>query len=197
MIPATGFRRLIAPFSALVLMAGVHGASAQEITEAHLEAARSAISAIGATEQFDEILPQAARALKGELIQKDPNLEALITKTVDDKALELASRRADLETECARVYAKSFTEEELNGITTFYNSPTGKKLLAQGPIVTREVIKAAKIWQTGVARDLAENVGAVLAAQAGAAAKAAPDAGANDDAAPAEKPAKPAKPAKK
>lgn len=53
MIPATGFRRLIAPFSALVLMAGVHSAFAQEISESHLEAARAAISAINATEQFD------------------------------------------------------------------------------------------------------------------------------------------------
>ncbi len=86
MIPATWRRRLIAPFSALVLMSGIHAASAQEISEAHLEAARAAISAINATEQFDEILPNAARSLKGELIQKDPNLEALITKTVDDKA---------------------------------------------------------------------------------------------------------------
>ena len=170
MIPATGFRRLIAPFSALVLMSGIHAASAQEITEAHLEAARAAISAINATEQFDEILPNAARALKGELIQKDLNLEALITKTVDDKALALASRRADLETESARVYAKAFSEDELKAIAAFYTSPAGKKLLSEGPIVTREVVKAANIWQNGIARDLATGVAEVLAAQAGAAA---------------------------
>ncbi|MBC2886689.1 DUF2059 domain-containing protein [Ochrobactrum sp. CM-21-5] len=172
MNPATGFRRLIAPFSALVLIAGVHAASAQEISEAHLEAARSAIAAINATEQFDEILPNAARALKGELIQKDPNLEALITKTVDDKALALASRRADLETESARAYAKAFSEDELKAIAAFYTSPAGKKLLSEGPIVTREVVKAANIWQNGIARDLAQSVGEVLAAQAGAAAPA-------------------------
>ncbi|MBR7654468.1 DUF2059 domain-containing protein [Brucella oryzae] len=170
MIPATGFRRLIAPFSALVLMSGIHAASAQEITESHLEAARAAISAIDATEQFDEILPNAARALKGELIQKDPNLEALITKTVDDKALALASRRADLEIESARAYAKAFSEDELKAIAAFYTSPAGKKLLSEGPIVTREVVKAANIWQNGIARDLATGVAEVLAAQAGAAA---------------------------
>lgn len=169
MIPATGFRRLIAPFSALALMAGVHSASAQEISASHLEAARAAIAAIDATEQFDEILPNAARALKGELIQKDPNLETLITKTVDDKALALASRRADLENESARAYAKAFSEDELKAITAFYTSPAGKKLLSEGPIVTREVVKAANIWQNGVARDLAQSVGEVLAAQAGTA----------------------------
>ncbi|MBV2144469.1 DUF2059 domain-containing protein [Falsochrobactrum sp. TDYN1] len=168
MTSATGFRRLIAPFSALVLMAGVHAASAQEISESHLDAARSAIAAIQATDQFDEILPSAARALKAELIQKDPNLEALITKTVDDKALALASRRADLETESARAYANAFSEDELKAIAAFYTSDAGKKLLTEGPIVTREVLKAANIWQNGVARDLAQSVGEVLAAQAGA-----------------------------
>lgn len=170
MIPATGFRRLIAPFSALVLLAGVHAASAQEISASHLEAARAAISAIQATDQFDEILPSAARALKAELIQKDPHLEALITKTVDDKAIALASRRADLETEAARAYANTFSEDELKAIAAFYTSDAGKKLLTEGPIVTREVLRAANIWQNGVARDLAQNVGEVLAAQAGAAA---------------------------
>lgn len=170
MIPATGFRRLIAPLSVFALMAGVHAASAQEITDAHLQAAREAISAIHATEQFDEILPNAARALKGELIQKDPNLEGLITKTVDEKALALAARRLDLETESARAYAKAFSEEELKAISTFYTSPAGKKLLSEGPIVTREVVKAANVWQNGVARDLARDVAEVLAAQAGAAA---------------------------
>ncbi|KAI1694987.1 hypothetical protein Ddc_21592 [Ditylenchus destructor] len=125
MIPATGFRRLIAPFSALVLIS------------------RS----------------------KGELIPKDPNLEALITKTVDDKALALASRRADLETESARAYANAFSEDELKAISAFYTSEAGKKLLAEGPIVTREVVKAANIWQNGIARDLATSVAEVLAAR--------------------------------
>ncbi|MBN9047116.1 MAG: DUF2059 domain-containing protein [Rhizobiales bacterium] len=192
MIPATGFRRLIAPLSAAVLLAGIHAASAQDVTQSQLEAARAAISAIHATDQFDEILPQAARALAAELIQKDPNLQELISKTVDEKALELTARRADLETECARVYAKAFTEDELKAITAFYTSPAGKKLLTEGPIVTREVVKAANIWQNGIARDLAHNVAVVLAAKAPSTPAVAP--ATDDDAAapavPAKKPAK-------
>lgn len=175
MIPATGIRRLIAPFSALVLMTSMHAAMAQEISPSHLQAAREALGAISATEQFDEILPNAARALKAELIQKDPDLEALITKTVDDKAIALAARRSDLENESARVYAKTFSEAELKEISGFYTSAAGKKLLAEGPIVTREVVKAANIWQNGIARDLAQGVGEVLAAQARAAAGQQPE----------------------
>jgi len=167
MTQAIGFRRLIAPFAALAMVAGLHAAQAQDISESHLAAAREAIAAIDATEQFDSILPRAAQALKAELIQKDPNLEDLITKTVDEQALILASRRADLETEAARAYANAFSEEELKAISAFYESPAGKKLISEGPIVTREVLKAANIWQNGIARDLAQSVGDVLAKQEG------------------------------
>ena len=36
-------------------------------------------------------------------------------------------------------------KQELNDIAAFYNSDAGKKLLADGPIVTRELVKAADI----------------------------------------------------
>ena len=41
--------------------------------------------------------------------------------------------------------------------------------------MTREVVKAANIWQNGIARDLATSVAEVLAAQAGATAAPAPE----------------------
>ncbi|MGU3576381.1 DUF2059 domain-containing protein [Brucellaceae bacterium C25G] len=170
----TGLYRLIAPLAALGILAGLQGANAQDVSAAHLNAARSAIAAIGATEQFDAILPQAAAGLKAELIQKDPNLEELISKTVDDKAIALAARRADLETEAARAYANSFSQADLEAIASFYNSETGKKLIAEGPIVTREVINAAGIWQNGIARDLSIGVAETLEEQTKATAPAAP-----------------------
>lgn len=165
MIKAIGVRHFIAPLSAAIMMAGMFTAQAQEISEAHLAAARSAIAAIGATDEFDEILPRAAMMLKSELIQKDPDLEQLINKTVDEKAIALAARRGDLETEAARAYANSFSESDLKAIANFYNSEPGKKLIAEGPIVTREVMRAASIWQNGIARDLAVSVGEALEAE--------------------------------
>lgn len=142
-------------------------AQAQDISETHLKAARAAIASIRATDQFDIILPQAAQGLKMELIQKDPNLQSLINATVDEKAIALAGRRADLEREAATAYARVFSEAELTEIANFYASPTGQKLLSEGNIVTREVLRAAEIWQNGIARDLAQAVGAQIASVVG------------------------------
>ena len=150
------------------LMSMIGGtAVAQDVSESHLQAARQAITAIRATQQFDNILPAAALGLKSQLIQADPNLEPIISATVDEKAIELAGRRRDLETEAARVYANYFTEDELLTIAQFYGSEAGQKLLANGPIATRDVLRAADIWGRGVARDLAESVNTALDERAG------------------------------
>jgi hypothetical protein len=139
-------------------------AAEEPISDSHLKAARAAVSAIHATEDFDKVLPQAAASLKKTLIEKNPDLQELIVKTVDEETLAIAPRRADLEKEAAMAYAKVFSEDDLNAIATFYSSETGKKLLSQGPLVTRDLFKAADIWQRGIARDLSTNVGAKLAA---------------------------------
>ncbi|MCO5071254.1 MAG: DUF2059 domain-containing protein [Rhizobiaceae bacterium] len=144
--------------AAAVFVAIASPVSAQEISESHLKAARAAVDAINATDFYDDILPNAAAALKRELIQKNPDLTSDITSIVDSKALEMAGRRSDLEREAAMAYAKLLSEEDLTAIANFYNSPAGINLLKEGPIVTREVDKAAQIWQNGVARDLAEAV---------------------------------------
>ncbi|WEX11568.1 DUF2059 domain-containing protein [Chelativorans sp. AA-79] len=159
--------RLIALTAAMALTTMTLSAGAQEISEEHLKAARTAIDAINATDPFDNYLPEAAATLKAQLIQQSPNLVNLINATVDEKALELASRRADLEKESALAYARIFSQEDLQNIATFYNSPTGKKLLSDGPIVTREVLQAAEIWRRGVVRDLSNSVVETLQAAAG------------------------------
>lgn len=160
-------------------------ALAQDITDEHLKAARAAVNAIGATDPFDLILPDIAGQLKQTLIQKNPDMQALIEKTVDDKTIALASRRADLEKEAATAYAKVFTAEELNEIAAFYESEAGKKLIAQGPTVITELRKAAEIWQRGIARDLSAEVAKTLNA---AMPKPAPAAQTTEGQAPAPAP---------
>lgn len=153
MINLAGLGRTVAA-TAIILSAVMVPAKAQDVTEDQIKAARAAIAAIAATNGFDNILPNLAERLKNNLIQSSPNYQDLITTTVDNKALELAARRADLEREAATIYAKTFTVEQLNAITAFYTSDAGKKLLNDGPIAQREMIKAADIWAAGVSRDL-------------------------------------------
>ena len=121
-------------------------AMAQDISESHFAAARAALSAIKATDVYDNILPAAAESLKARLIANNIDLEAEISQVVDEQ----------------RVYASAFSEDELKAITAFYTTEAGKKLLSTGPIATREIDKAARIWSAGIERDLLENVSKAL-----------------------------------
>jgi hypothetical protein len=131
-------------------------AADDNISESHLKAARAAIAAIHITDPFDNILPTIALQLKQTMIQGSPNYEALIDEVVDEQALKFASRRSDLEKEAARIYAKAFSEDELNQIAAFYATPAGKKLLKDGPISIRELSKAGDIWAAGISRDMSK-----------------------------------------
>lgn len=139
-----------------ILLAGAFAvpASAQEISEEHLAAARATIDAINATDRYDAILPNLAERLKAEFIQASPNFQEQISAGVDEVAISLAARRSDLEREAATTYAKTFTIDELKAITAFYGTEAGKKLLTNGPLVARELAKSAEIWANGISRDL-------------------------------------------
>ena len=106
-----------------------HSAVAQELSEDHITAARTAIAALGSTDQFDGIIPGAAEQLKINLIRANADLQQVISDTVDEEALKIVPRRADLEKEAAQIYAKAFTKEELVAIANFYSSEPGKKLI--------------------------------------------------------------------
>ena len=143
---------------AMGLFLQLGAASAQEPSAEHLAAARKAIAATSATVAFDNILPQAAFTLKNEMTANNPNKADEITTIVDEETLAIAARRGDLEKEAARIFANTFTESELVEISNFFNSELGQKYLASTPILVRELQKAARIWATGIQRDLVTNV---------------------------------------
>jgi hypothetical protein len=130
-------------------------ARAQEIPADQLAAAREAIKALSVTDRYDDILPTLAERLKAQFIQSSPNFQSQISTIVDEQALALAPRRADLEKEAATIYAKSFSVDELKSISTFFNTEAGKKLMSSTPLVARELGRAAEIWSNGISRDLA------------------------------------------
>lgn len=163
----------VAAASLIVVGIGFAGmARAADVTDEQMKAARAAIKAIGATVPFDNILPNVAEQIKANLIQASPNYQDIISSTVDQKALELAPRRGDLEREAATIYAKAFTVEELNAITAFFDSPVGKKFLKDVPLANRELLKAADIWGAGVQRDLTNESSNALEKIVGAKVKA-------------------------
>jgi hypothetical protein len=143
--------------AALAIAAAISGpALGQEISQSHLDAALVAVQSAGAARGFDTVLPLIAERIKNRLIRVRPDLHQQISAAVDKVALQLVSRRADLDRAVATVWARNFTEDELVTIAEFYKSSTGKKFADIGPRVIADSLKAVEQWSTRVGEELYE-----------------------------------------
>ncbi len=129
-------------------------AAAQEISESRLAAAEMVAKSAPALGNFDNILPGLATEAKDRLIRVRPDLYKEISAVVDEVALKLAARRAELDNDIARIWAKNFTEEELKAINDFYTSDVGEKLKANLSSMGEDILRASRSWTNRVSDEL-------------------------------------------
>jgi len=138
----------------ILLAAGSSYASAQEISPSQLAAGLDVIKSAKASRGFDNVLPSLAVQVEDRLIRSRPDLHKEIGTAVEAAALKLAVRRNDLDNDVARVWAKAFTEDELNTIATFYKTPAGKKFADVGSQVYAETLTAVQRWSDRLGDEL-------------------------------------------
>ncbi len=138
-------------------------ASAQEISPSQLAAAQLVVKSAPELGNFDILLPQMATMLKNDLIGQRPDLYKQIGQIVDADVGKLVSRRAELDTDIARVWAKSFTEDELKQINAFFSSDVGEKYKTlAASTVGPDIVKASQNWRDRVKGELQDMVTADL-----------------------------------
>lgn len=148
-------RYLLGPAAGLMFaVAFALPVQAQEFTPSHINAARQAIEAAHASEQFDRILPLLADQAKALFQRSNPSAVADIDAVVNEVALKLASRRPELDRELERLWAARLTEEELNGITAFYTSPVGQKFGQLMPAIVQDSVRAASTWREAISTEI-------------------------------------------
>ncbi len=150
--------KIIGLIIAVTMACGISTVSAEDLGPQLVKAAKAALAASGATDQFDNILPAVAQKVKSDIISARPDLADVVTTIVDEETLKLAARRGDLENESAAIYGRAFSEDDLKKISDFYASDTGQKLLNEAPVLTRALNDASKIWASGIVRDLNQAV---------------------------------------
>jgi len=128
--------------------------SAQEFSESQLDAAKRASSSAPLSKDLDTVLPILVQRVQTRLISLRPDLHAEITSVVQEVALNLAARRADLDSAIALVWARMFTKDELDQIAEFYNSPVGQKFVEIGPEIGATTIQTVDNWSSRVGEEL-------------------------------------------
>jgi uncharacterized protein len=124
--------------------------------------AKQIVEMEGVASTFEPVVREEVERVRLAFIQTN----FMWTKDINDAAgtvyRSYGSRGTEFVNGIARIYASHFTEAELNGLLTFYQSPLGRKMLAEEPKALEEVRNYAKKWGEGIAPDVMAKMRAEL-----------------------------------
>ncbi|WP_305985097.1 DUF2059 domain-containing protein [Roseibium sp. MMSF_3544] len=124
------------------------------ISESHLEAAKKVAEVTRVMEPFDNILPLLAEQTRTAFVQADPTRAEEIIEITQEVAIQLASKRSELNQKVYQTWAENFTEEELKELAVFYATELGQKLTNKVPVVTQVSVGAAREWQDKISTEM-------------------------------------------
>jgi hypothetical protein len=100
---------------------------------AAVAAAKEILTMKNASAMYANAVPNLVEQTKNVLMQSNLNYQKDLNEVAIIVAKSLAGREKEIGDGMAQVYANEFTEQELQGLVTFYKSPLGQKLLANEP----------------------------------------------------------------
>lgn len=140
------FRAAQAGALAAALLGFAADAHAQAPSAAQLKLARQVVDTSGAAKSFDSVIPQIFQQVYATYVQQNPDLSKEIAGVMQGLIPEFDKRREEIAVIVSQSFAEKFSEAELNDIIAFYNSPTGKKLVAQHTEILRDAFAKTQEW---------------------------------------------------
>lgn len=137
-------RILVFIFLALVLFSS---STVYAVDDSHKKAAEKLLDMIG----MKNVLEQSIEQMLDFQLQQQPAL--MPYKEVMMKFLKKHMSFESLKNDFINMYVSEFTEKELNDITEFYQTPTGKKTIEKIPAL---MAKGAQIGEEKVRQNLPE-----------------------------------------
>jgi hypothetical protein len=144
--------RFVSIVAASIMALAFHSgaASAQQVSDGHLAAARSVITGSGMVRTFDAIVPEIQSAMRQQLLTQ-PALAKDIDEVFAALEPEMVLQRRAMTNTAARIIAERLTEEELTAIGEFFSSPAGKRYVEMQPLVLDDMFLAMRSWQEDMA----------------------------------------------
>jgi len=140
------------------------GQEEETFSESHLKAAARVIDLVGGDVTFDDILPRVATQTRNVLTRTNPALTREIEEAVNDVAIAMVPRRISLARDLQKIWARRFSEEELEGLAEFFSGPLGTKYVEMFPIISALSLGAAKQWEQRLSADMVNEAQARLRA---------------------------------
>jgi hypothetical protein len=145
--------------------AGAAPAISQEISPELLTLARKYVDLTNKAGIYEAVLVQTAAQTSKLLSQSNPEITTQIDTTIGKVLETYKGKRDDLFNQFARVYATTFTQEELTAIVAFYESPAGQKLADSALDVNAGIRAVMQVYTSNFGTEFVTKVRADLKAQ--------------------------------
>jgi hypothetical protein len=150
------FMFLTTAIAAILFSAPLHAQTAAPSAE---DEARNLLKAMNVETQYKQMqammTQQIKPALQGISSSLPEEKRAPFMASAEKKLSSVAAGDPkELVEESVKVYARHYSVDELKGLAQFYASPLGKKLLAETPAITSEMMSATVRWNQSVANSL-------------------------------------------
>ena len=132
--------------AAVALAVSSPSAFAQQPSAAAIASGKELVAVTNATALFNPLIAGVIEQAKILYLQQNPALSKDLNEIAEKMRVDLAPRLSEINDEVAKLYAANFTDQELKAIIVFYQSPAGKKLLAEQPKVVDASMKYAQTW---------------------------------------------------
>ncbi len=133
-------------FTGAVAQAPAPALSNPEPSAASIASAKELIAMKGGVQMFDGMVMGVIESAKNAFLPSNPNLAKPLGEVTAQLRSEYEPKKAEVNEQVARAYAKHFTEAELKDMVAFYKSPLGKKVLTEEALAVEDGFKRAQDW---------------------------------------------------
>lgn len=100
------------------------------------------------TKSFEDKAIHLIRMTSGQQfnVMADPLVKMVPEANQEAFKNELKESMESLYSKMAVVYMETYTEEEIDKILEFYNTPVGKKMVSTTPEVTKKAMEIGQVW---------------------------------------------------
>jgi uncharacterized protein len=116
--------------------------------------AKQIVEIKGVRQMFEPLVHGVIQKVKEQFLQTNIMWAKDINEIAAKMQTDFEPRGGELVDATARIYASHFTEEELKGILTFYQSPLGKKMVVEEPKALDEAMINAGEWGDTLAEEV-------------------------------------------
>jgi hypothetical protein len=140
-------------------------ALSQEISPDQLALARKYVDLTNKAQIYEAILATTAEQTSKLLSQHNPDLTDKIDAAIGKILETYKGKNDELFNQLARIYAATFTQDELQQMVTFYESPVGQKLATSAFDINRDSGKVMQLYAYNFGTEFVSKVRAELKAE--------------------------------